>query len=57
MEVAQNHAKYIKTNKMEKLIEELKQYKQFSKVIDIDFVIILIKNYLNARSSHTKADH
>jgi hypothetical protein len=30
---------------MEKLIEELKKYKQFSKVIDIDFVIILIKNY------------
>lgn len=35
---------------MEKLIQELREYKQFSKKIDIDFVIILIQNYLNEKN-------
>lgn len=30
---------------IDKLIKELEQYKLFNKKIDIDFVIILIKNY------------
>lgn len=30
---------------IEKLIKELESYKIFNKKIDIDFVIILIKNY------------
>lgn len=35
---------------MQELIKELKEYKQFSRVIDIDFVIVLIQNYLNEKN-------
>jgi hypothetical protein len=34
-------------DQVDKLINELKQYKNYSKVIDIDFVIILINNTIN----------
>jgi hypothetical protein len=46
---AQNLAKYIKLIKMniKKLIEEIESYKIFNSKIDIDFVIILIKNFFN----------
>lgn len=49
MEDVQNHAKYIKLIKMniKKLIEEIESYKIFNNKIDIDFVIILIKNFFN----------
>jgi hypothetical protein len=54
MVVVQNLVKYIKLNKMQELIKELKDYKQFSMVIDIDFVIVLIQNYLNEKNRPTE---